>query len=207
MTSIKTIAAASLAAGLSLLSVSGNAAQANPFNTFGEAGGCDSYAAAAGNAGGGGFITERSCEDHREWASDEARRDRRHSTQSQLIGLGGGLIGHIINNSQQRQQQQATRPSADLALIQQQQEIELLKMKLQLQQQQQGSNGYRTVSNSYPHAVQPGYHYSAGYGHVQQTSYQRTAYPQAHPGYQQPAYQQPAYQQPAYQQPLPRYHY
>ena len=197
MTSIKTIAAASLAAGLSLLSVSGNAAQANPFNTFGEAGGCDSYAAAAGNAGGGGFITERSCEDHREWASDEARRDRRHSTQSQLIGLGGGLIGHIINNSQQRQQQQPTRPSADLALIQQQQEIELLKMKLQLQQQQQGSNGYRTVSNSYPHAVQPGYHYSAGYGHVQQTSYQRTAYPQAHP----------AYQQPAYQQPLPRYHY
>ena len=192
MTSIKTIAAASLAAGLSLLSVSGNAAQANPFNTFGEAGGCDSFA-----MGGG-----RSCEDHREWASDEARRDRRHSTQSQLIGLGGGLIGHIINNSQQRQQQQATRPSADLALIQQQQEIELLKMKLQLQQQQQGSNGYRTVSNSYPHAVQPGYHYSAGYGHVQQTSYQRTAYPQAHP-----AYQQPAYQQPAYQQPLPRYHY
>ena len=192
MTSIKTIAAASLAAGLSLLSFSGNAAQANPFNTFGEAGGCDSFA-----MGGG-----RSCEDHREWASDEARRDRRHATQSQLIGLGGGLIGHIINNSQQRQQQQATRPSAELALIQQQQEIELLKMKLQLQQQQQGSNGYRTVSNSYPHAVQPGYHYSAGYGHVQQTSYQRTAYPQAHP-----AYQQPAYQQPAYQQPLPRYHY
>ena len=192
MTSIKTIAAASLAAGLSLLSFSGNAAQANPFNTFGKAGGCDSFA-----MGGG-----RSCEDHREWASDEARRDRRHSTQSQLIGLGGGLIGHIINNSQQRQQQQATRPSADLALIQQQQEIELLKMKLQLQQQQQGSNGYRTVSNSYPHAVQPGYHYSAGYGHVQQTSYQRTAYPQAHR-----AYQQPAYQQPAYQQPLPRYHY
>ena len=192
MTSIKTIAAASLAAGLSLLSFSGNAAQANPFNTFGKAGGCDSFA-----MGGG-----RSCEDHREWASDEARRDRRHSTQSQLIGLGGGLIGHIINNSQQRQQQQATRPSADLALIQQQQEIELLKMKLQLQQQQQGSNGYRTVSNSYSHAVQPGYHYSAGYGHVQQTSYQRTAYPQAHR-----AYQQPAYQQPAYQQPLPRYHY
>ena len=192
MTSIKTIAAASLAAGLSLLSFSGNAAQANPFNTFGKAGGCDSFA-----MGGG-----RSCEDHRDWVSDEARRDRRHSTQSQLIGLGGGLIGHIINNSQQRQQQQPTRPSADLALIQQQQEIELLKMKLQLQQQQQGSNGYRTVSNSYPHAVQPGHHYSAGYGHVQQTSYQRTAYPQAHP-----AYQQPAYQQPAYQQPLPRYHY
>ena len=207
MTSIKTIAAASLAAGLSLLSVSGNAAQANPFNTFGEAGGCDSFVMGGGNPGGGGFVTGRSCEDHRDWASDEARRDRRHSTQSQLIGLGGGLIGHIINNSQQRQQQQPTRPSADLALIQQQQEIELLKMKLQLQQQQQGSNGYRTVSNSYPHAVQPSHHYSAGYGHVQQTSYQRTAYPQAHPAYQQPAYQQPAYQQPAYQQPLPRYHY
>ena len=206
MTSIKTIAAASLAAGLSLLSVSGNAAQANPFNTFGDAGGCDSLSAGAFEPGfGGGFVSGRDCGDHREWASDEARRGRRHSTQSQLIGLGGGLIGHIINNSQQRQQQQPARrpPSADLALIQQQQEIELLKMKLQLQQQQ-STNGYRTVSNTYPPAVQPGY-YSASYGHSQQTSYQRTAYPQ--PVYQQPAYQRPNYQQPAYHQTQPRYHY
>ncbi len=165
MTSIKafSITAASLAAGLSLLSVSGNAAQANPFNTFGEAGGCDSFAMGGGNAGGGGFVRGRSCEDHRDWASDEARRDRRHSTQSQLIGLGGGLIDHIINSSQQRQQQQSPY-------------------------------GYRTVSNTYPPAIQPVYH-QAGYGHVQQTSYQRTAYPQ------------PVYQQPAYHQPRPRYHY
>ena len=204
MTSIKTIAAASLAAGLSLLSVSGNAAQANPFNTFGDAGGCDSLSAGAFEPGfGGGFVSGRDCGDHREWASDEARRDRRHSTQSQLIGLGGGLVGHIINSSQQRQQQQPARPSADLALIQQQQEIELLKMKLQLQQQQ-STNGYRTVSNTYPPAVQPFYR-QAGYGHVQQTSYQRTAYPQ--PVYQQPAYQRPNYQQPAYHQTQPRYHY
>ena len=50
MTSIKafSITAASLAAGLSLLSVSGNAAQANPYNTFGEAGGCDSFAMGGG---------------------------------------------------------------------------------------------------------------------------------------------------------------
>ena len=196
MTSIKafSITAASLAAGLSLLSVSGNAAQANPYNTFGAAGGCDSFAMGGGNARGGGFVRGRDCGDHRDWASDEARRNRRHSTQSQLIGLGGGLIGQLINSSQKRHQQQPARPSADLALIQQQQEIELLKMKLQLQQQQRSPYGYRTVSNTYPPAVQPVYH-QAGYGHVQQTSYQRTAYPQ------------PVYQQPAYHQPQPRYHY
>ena len=200
MTSIKTIAAASLAAGLSLLSISGNAAQANPFNTFGDAGGCDSLSAGAFEPGfGGGFVSGRDCGDHRDWASDEARRNRRHSTQSQLIGLGGGLIGHIINSSQQRQQQQPARPSNDLALIQQQQEIELLKMKLQLQQQQQSPYGYQTVSNTYPPAVQPLYQ-RPGYGHYQQTSYQR-------PAYQQPTYQQPAYQQPGYHQPQPRYHY
>ena len=200
MTSIKTIAAASLAAGLSLLSVSGNAAQANPFNTFGDAGGCDSLSAGAFEPGfGGGFVSGRDCGDHRDWASDEARRNRRHSTQSQLIGLGGGLIGQIINSSQQRQQQQPARPSNDLALIQQQQEIELLKMKLQLQQQQQSPYGYQTVSNTYPPAVQPVYQ-RPGYGHYQQTSYQR-------PAYQQPTYQQPAYQQPGYHQPQPRYHY
>ena len=198
MTSFKTfsITAASLAAGLSLLSVSGSAAQANPYNSFGQAGGCDSFEVGGIDPGfGAGFVSGRDCGDHREWASDEARRDRRHSTQTQLIGLGGGLIGHIINNSQQRQQHQPVRPSNDLALIQQQQEIELLKMKLQLQQQQ-STNGYRTVSNTYPPAVQPGY-YSASNGHSQQTSYQQTAYSQPHP----------AYQQPAYHQTQPRYHF
>ena len=199
MTSIKTfsITAASLAAGLSLLSISGNAAQANPYNTFGEAGGCDSLSAGGFEPGfGGGFVSGRDCGDHRDWASDEARRDRRHSTQSQLIGLGGGLIGQIINSSQQKQQQQPARPSADLALIQQQQEIELLKMKLQLQQQQQSPYGYQTVSNTYSPAVRPVYH-QAGNRYVLQTSYQPTAYPQPHP----------TYQRPAYHQPQPRYHY
>ena len=194
MASLKIIStsAASLAAGLCLLSFSGNAAQANPFNTFGDAGGCDSISAGGFDPGfGGGFVSGRDCGDHREWASKEARRDRRHSTQSQLIGLGGGLIGHIINSSQQRQQQQPVRPSADLTLIQQQQEIELLKMKLQLQQQQQSPYRSQTVSNPYPHAVQPVYH-QAGYSHLQTTTY-----PQPHP----------AYQQPAYQQPQPRYHH
>ena len=202
MTSFKTfsITAASLAAGLSLLSFSGSAAQANPHNTFGVNGGCDSFEVGGIDPGfGAGFVSGRDCGDHRDWASDEARRNRRHSTQSQLIGLGGGLIGQIINSSQQRQQQQPARPSNDLALIQQQQEIELLKMKLQLQQQQQSPYGYQTVSNTYPPAVQPVYQ-RPGYGHYQQTSYQR-------PAYQQPTYQQPAYQQPGYHQPQPRYHY
>jgi hypothetical protein len=202
MTSIKTISitAASLAAGLSLLSVSGNAAQANPHNTFGVNGGCDSFEVGGIDPGfGGGFVSGRNCEPHRDWVSDEARRNRRHSTQSQLIGLGGGLIGHIINGSQQRRQQEPARPSNDLALIQQQQEIELLKMKLQMQQQQQSPYGYQTVSNTYPPAVQPVYP-RPSYGHYQQTSYQR-------PAYQQPTYQQPVYQQPAYHQPQPRYHY
>ncbi|WP_136988994.1 hypothetical protein, partial [Synechococcus sp. UW140] len=46
MTMIKTIAAAaaSLAAGATLMSVAGPAAQANPYNSFGRAGGCDSVA-------------------------------------------------------------------------------------------------------------------------------------------------------------------
>ncbi len=182
MTSFKTISitAASLAAGLSILSVSGNAAQANPYNSFGVDGGCDSFAVGGIDPGfSGGFVSGRNCEPHRDWVSDEARRNRRHSTQSQLIGLGGGLIGHIINGSQQRQQQEPARPSNDLALIQQQQEIELLKMKLQMQQQQQSPYGYQTVSNPYPPAVQPVYQ-PPGYGH---------------------------YQQPGYHQPQPRYHY
>ena len=190
MTSFKTISAtaASFTAGLCLLSVSGNAAQANPFNTFGIQGGCNSLAI---NDRG----SARNCDEHRNWTSREAGRNRQHSTQSQLIGLGGGLIGQLINSNQQRQQYQPVRPSNDLALIHQQQEIELLKMKLQLQQQQ-STNGYRTVSNTYPPAVQPGY-YSASYGHSQQTSYQQTAYSQPHP----------TYQQPAYHQTQPRYHF
>ncbi|WP_115120428.1 hypothetical protein [Synechococcus sp. UW105] len=106
MTTIKTIAAAaaSLAAGATLMTVAGPAAQANPYNTFGRAGGCDSLAIGGGNFNGGGFIAGRDCGDHRDWASREARRNRQHDTQTQLIGLGGGLLGQIINGSQQRQQ-------------------------------------------------------------------------------------------------------
>ena len=199
MTSTKTISitAASLAAGLCLLSVSGNSAQANPYTTFGDIGGCDSLSAGGFTPDiGGGFVSDRDCEDHREWASGEAQRSRQHYTQSQLIGLGGGLIGQIIHGSRRSQQHVPSRSSAELELIRQQQEIELLKMKLQLQQQQQRPYGYRTVSNTYPPTVQPVYQ-SPSYDHYQQASYQPARYPQ----------HQPVYQQPEYHQPQPSYHY
>ena len=116
MTMIKTIAAAaaSLAAGATLMTVAGPAAQANPYNTFGRAGGCDSLALGGRGPNGGGFIAGRDCGDHRDWASREARRNRQHDTQTQLIGLGGGLLGQIINGSQQRQQA-ASVSSSELA--------------------------------------------------------------------------------------------
>ena len=199
MTSTKTISitAASLAAGLCLLSVSGNSAQANPYTTFGDIGGCDSLSAGGFTPDiGGGFVSDRDCEDHREWASGEAQRSRQHYTQSQLIGLGGGLIGQIIHGSRRSQQHVPSRSSAELELIRQQQEIELLKMKLQLQQQQQRPYGYRTVSNTYPPTMQPVYQ-RPSYDHYQQTSYQPTRYPQ----------HQPVYQQRDYHQPQPSYHY
>ena len=186
MTSFKTISAtaASFTAGLCLLSVSGNAAQANPFNTFGIQGGCNSLAI---NDRG----SARNCDEHRNWTSREAGRNRQHSTQSQLIGLGGGLIGQLINSNQQRQQQRTSRPSAELALIHQQQEIKLLKMKLQLQEQQQHPYPYQTVNHSYQPAVQPVYRQPRQQQPVyQQMSYQPTAYPQQRPTYQQPIYQQ-----------------
>jgi hypothetical protein len=176
MTTIKTIAAAaaSLAAGATLMSVAGPAAQANPYNTFGDAGGCDSVAIGGGNFNGGGFIAGRDCGDHRDWASREARRNRQHDTQTQLIGLGGGLLGQIINGSQQRQQA-ASVSSSELALLRQQQEIELLKMQLQMQQQP--GYGYQTV-NYVPAPQAPVYHQPA-YGYQQQSSYQQ------HSGYVQ----------------------
>ena len=58
---------------------------------------------------------------------------------------GGGLLGQIINGSQQRQQA-ASVSSSELALLRQQQEIELLKMQLQMQMQQQPGYGYQTVN-------------------------------------------------------------
>jgi hypothetical protein len=199
MTSIKTISitAVSLAAGLCLLSVSGNAAQANPYNTFGDIGGCDSWSAGGFTPDiGGGFVSDHDCEDHREWASDGAQRSQQHSTQSQHIGQDGGLIGQISNGSHRSQQQETSRSSSELELIRQQQEIQLLKMKLQWQQQQQRPYGYQTVSNTYPPTVQPVYE-SPSYDHYQQTSYQPTRHPQ----------HQPVYQQPEYHQPQPSYHY
>jgi hypothetical protein len=142
MTSFKTISAtaASFTAGLCLLSVSGNAAQANPFNTFGIQGGCNSLAI---NDRG----SARNCDEHRNWTSREAGRNRQHSTQSQLIGLGGGLIGQLINGSQRRQQQRTSRPSAELALIQQQQnqrEIDRLKQQLEAQSNNTPQRGMPT---------------------------------------------------------------
>ena len=94
MTSIKTISitAVSLAAGLCLLSVSGNAAQANPYNTFGDTDGCDSWSAGGFTPDiGGGFVSDHDCEDHHEWASDGAQRSQQHppspNTSARTVGL------------------------------------------------------------------------------------------------------------------------
>ena len=166
MTSIKSLAtaAASVAAGATVIAFSGPAAQANPLNTFGWEGGCDSRSITGWVNGAGGNYTERDCADHRVWASEEARRDRRHQTQGQLIGIGGNILTGLINNSQNRQQ----TSSAELALQRQQQEIELLKLQLQLQQQQQqqAAYGVQNVGNYGP-VVQPAY----PYGYQQQTGY------------------------------------
>ena len=163
MTSIKSLAtaAASVAAGATVLAFSGPAANAN---TFGLQGGCDSSSVTAWGNGAGINVDQRDCDDHRDWLSKEARLDRRHQTQGQLIGIGGNILTGLINNSQNRQQSS----SAELALQRQQQEIELLKLQLQLQQQQQqqAAYGVQNVGNYGP-VVQPAY----PYGYQQQNGY------------------------------------
>jgi hypothetical protein len=163
MTSIKSLAtaAASVAAGATVLAFSGPAAKAGVYDSFGWQGGCDSGNLSAWGNGAGFNYSQRDCEKHRDWAAREAQRNRKHQTQGQLIEIGGGIITGLINSSQNRQQ----ASSAELALQRQQQEIELLKLQLQ-QQQQQAAYGVQNVGNYGP-VVQPAY----PYGYQQQTGY------------------------------------
>ena len=180
MTSLKTLATAavSITAGATVLALSGPAAKADVYDSFGLQGGCDSVSLFGGGNGfiGGGSV--RDCEKHREWAAQEARRNRQHQTQGQLIGIGGNIITGLINNSQNRNQSSST----ELALRQQQQEIELLKLQLQ-QQQQQAAYGVQTVGNYGP-VMQPGYP-QAPYPYAYQ---QQAGYYQQNGYYQQPGY-------------------
>ena len=163
MTSIKSLAtaAASVAAGATVLAFSGPAAKADVYDSFGWQGGCDSGTFTEWRNGAGFNIAGRDCEKHRDWAAKEARRNRQHQTQGQLIGIGGNILTGLINNSQNRQQSS----SAELALQRQQQEIELLKLQLQ-QQQQQAAYGVQNVGHYGP-VMQPAY----PYGYQQQTGY------------------------------------
>ena len=132
--------AASLALGASVISLAAPAARADVYDSFGFYGNCDSGSVAVRGPNGEVKAGGRDCRKARKWASKEASRNRRHETQSQLLGLGGNLVTGLILNSQQQQQQQAPQPTgtseAELALMKQQQEIELLKLQLQLQAQQ-----------------------------------------------------------------------
>ena len=163
MTSFKSLAtaAASVAAGATVLAFSGPAAKADVYDSFGVHGGCDSGTITGWGNGAGFNYAQRDCEKHRDWAAKEARRNRQHETQGQLIGIGGNILTGLINNSQNRQQSS----SAELALQRQQQEIELLKLQLQ-QQRQQAAYGVQHVGNYGP-VMQPAY----PYGYQQQTGY------------------------------------
>jgi len=146
MTSIKSLAtaAASIAAGATVLAFSGPAAKADVYDSFGWQGGCDSGSFTAWGNGAGANIAGRDCSAHRKWAAKEARRNR----------------------------QQAS--SAELALQRQQQEIELLKLQLQQQQQQaaygvQNVGHYGPVMQpAYPYGYQQqtGYYQHNQYGYT-----------------------------------------
>ena len=138
--SFHTITAASLALGASVMSMAAPAVRADVYDSFGFYGNCDSGSVAVRGPNGEALEAGgRDCRKARKWASKEASRNRRHETQSQLLGLGGNLVTGLILNSQQQKQQAAepTGPSeAELALLKQQQELELLKLQMQLQAQQ-----------------------------------------------------------------------
>ena len=138
--SFNAFTAASLALSASVISLVAPAARADVYDSFGIYGNCDSGAVAVRGPNGEALEAGgRDCRKARKWASKEAARNRRHETQSQLLGLGGNLVTGLILNSQQ-QKQQAPEPAgpseAERALIKQQQELELLKLQLQLQAQQ-----------------------------------------------------------------------
>ena len=149
--------AASLALGASVISLAAPAARADVYDSFGFYGNCDSGSVAVRGPNGEVKAGGRDCRKARKWASKEASRNRRHETQSQLVGLGGNLVTGLILNSQQQKQQPAepAGPSeAELALMKQQQEIELLKLQLQLQAQQArpvyGAPANVNYVNAYP---------------------------------------------------------
>ena len=154
--SFKAFAAAALLAGTASASLAAPAAHASDFGFYGA---CDSYDVSGADQRFGleARLAGRDCRDARDWKSNENALDRNHSTQTQLIGIGGNLITGLILNSQQKQAEpQRTSPSeAELAILRQQQEIEILKLQLQLQQQQAGSYGAGVnVQNVQP---MPGY--------------------------------------------------
>ena len=126
--SFHTITAASLALGASVMSMAAPAVRADVYDSFGFYGNCDSGSVAVRGPNGEALEAGgRDCRKARKWASKEASRNRRHETQSQLLGLGGNLVTGLILNSQQQKQQAAepTGPSeAELALLKQPQELE-----------------------------------------------------------------------------------
>ena len=156
MTSLR-LAAASIAAGASLLSFSTPDAHAQSFvaDIFGDKGACqEGFVIGPGGAGGG-----RDCTGALDVVQEEAAKDRRHDRNSQLIDLGGNLVTGLILNSQNQKAEQSSGPSdAELALIKQQHELELLKLQLQLQAQQA-----RPVYGA-PATVNYAPGYPAGYG-------------------------------------------
>ena len=161
--SFKAFAAAALLAGTASASLAAPAAHASDFGFYGA---CDSYDV-GGSIWGGDIaarVAGRDCRDARTWKSNENALDRSHSTQTQLIGLGGNLITGLILNSQQKQAepQRSTPSEAELAILRQQQEIEILKLQLQLQQQNGSYGAGVNVQNvqpmpGYPQVVDPGY--------------------------------------------------
>ena len=189
MTSLR-LAAASLAAGASLLSLTAPAVRADVYDSFGNLGGCDSGSLAIHDGAAGVHGRLRDCSEHRDWAGKEAARNRQHGTQTQLLKLGGNLLTGLIFNRQNQQKPQPKTASvslkAELALMKQQQQIELLK--LQLQQQQAMQSGY---------ANQGGQPYTL----MQRQQIQQ---PALHPAYSQPsAGMAPAAQAPATYAPAP----
>lgn len=178
--SFNSFTAASLALSASVISLVAPAARADVYDSFGFYGNCDSSSLALRGPDGSLEAGGRDCRDARKWASKEASRNRRHETQSQLIGLGGNLVTGLILNSQQQKQQPAepAGPSeAELALMKQQQELELLKLQLQLQAQQTRPvygapatvnyvPGYPQPPMAHPHAMHPYGAYPAAPAHT-----------------------------------------
>ena len=173
MTSLR-LAAASIAAGASLITFTAPNANAQSFvsDVFGVEGACDS---AFVDVTGVGSAAGRDCRKARKFAAKEAANDRRHDRTSQLIGLGGNLFTSLIQHSQNRKAAESAGPSsAELALMQQQHELELMKLQLQLQAQQQQARpvygkpstvnyvtGYPQPTGAYP---QPTGAYPQSYG-------------------------------------------